>query len=324
MRRLRRVTWAFVLVGTVLALAGRGEEALLDGVAAHVNSHVITVSDVMAAGQGVFLGLRQRYSGRELREQMRKAFKVALEALVDRRLILDSFEKEGGAIPGWIVEQRVEEIVRDKFGGDRLKLMEMLSGDGLSYDKWREDVMSHFIVGSLRHSQVTDKVKVSPVQVRREYNTNVDLYMSAPQVKLWMIVLREGRSEVGADAVKKRLDDGEAFAEVAKAVSVDRKAKDGGDWGWLPLSDLRLELSEAIAAAERADAACHVLKVPGEKDTYVFKVDGWKDGARIPFEEIQPAIEKKLRRAEEQRLYDVWIAGLKKNAYVKVFDVNVL
>ncbi len=323
MRRLGRKTLALVLVSAAFVLAGRGEEALLDGVAAHVNDHVITVSDVMATGQGVFQGLRQRYSGRELREKMRKAYDVTLNALVDRRLILASFKKEGGALPPWVIEQRVQEIVRDKFGGDRLKLMETLSADGLSYDAWKEDVMSHFIVASLRHGEVTDKVKVSPVEVRREYNTNVDLYMSSPQVRLWMIVLREGRSEATVDAVKKRLEGGELFSEVAKEVSVDRKAKDGGEWGWVPLSDLRLELSEAITTAKESEAACHVLQVPGEKDSYIFKIDAWKPGTRIPFEEIQPEIEKKLRRKEEQRLYDVWIAGLKKNAYVKVFDVNV-
>jgi len=307
----------------MLAPARGGEEALLDGVAAHVNEHVVTVSDVMATGQGVFTQIRRRYSGRELREHMRKAYEVALHALVDRYLILDSFEKEGGAMPDWLVEQRVEEIVRDKFGGDRLKLMESLSKDGVSYDKWREEVLSHFIVSSLRHRQVNGKVKVSPVQVRREYNTNVDRYMTSPQVELKMIVLREGVSTVSADAVKKRLDGGEDFADVAKEVSVDRKAKDGGDWGWVPLSDLRLELSEAIAASRESDATCHVLEVPGEKDTYVFKTSGWKAGNRIPFEDIQPEVENALRMKEEQRLYEAWIAGLKDDAYVKVFDTDV-
>lgn len=322
MGRLRRPVWILVFLGMVTAFAAHAEEALLDGVAAHVNEHVITVSDTMANAQPAFFRLRQRYNGRELRHKMGQAYEAALEALVDRYLILDSFEKEGGEIPDPVIEQRVEEVIREKFGGDRLKLMETLSGAGLSYDKWRVEIRDSFVVSSLQHRQVSQNVKVSPVQVRREYNTNVDRYMSSPQVRLYMIILREGESTVTADAVKKRLEE-EAFAEVAKEVSVDRKAKDGGDWGWLSLGDLRFELSEAITAARESDAAGNVLQIPGEKDTYIFKVDGWKAGTRISFQDSQPRIEKELRMKEEQRLYDAWIAGLKSEAYVKVFDVDV-
>jgi len=67
---------------------------------------------------------------------------------------------------------------------------------------------------------------------------------TVPQVHLWAIVTS---TKDAATAAKARIDGGEAFADVAKAVSTSPTAKtDGGDLGWMPPELAGSQLSSTV------------------------------------------------------------------------------
>ena len=55
---------------------------------------------------------------------------LALKDLIDRRLVIQAFKKESYQIPDHIVDQRVHDIIRESFGGDR-NTIHLIDGDGV-------------------------------------------------------------------------------------------------------------------------------------------------------------------------------------------------
>ena len=102
------------------AFAQQDDEArVIDGIAAIVNGEVITFSQVRGLSAPRERLLRTQFKGEELEKELKAARELALQDLIDRQLIVQSFQKEKYELPDYFVEQRVQEIIRDEFGGDR-------------------------------------------------------------------------------------------------------------------------------------------------------------------------------------------------------------
>src|SRR5438270_263203 len=95
-----------------------GMEAV-DGIAAVVNGDVITYSQVRSLTSPREKVLRSQLTGEELNKQLKIVREAALKDLIDRQLIIQSFKKEGFNIPDHVIDQRVDEIIKESFGGDR-------------------------------------------------------------------------------------------------------------------------------------------------------------------------------------------------------------
>ena len=108
---------------------------VVDGVAALVNNDVITFSQVRELVGPRERSLRNTYSGQELVNKVREARLGALNDLIDRQLILQEFKKKEFSIPTHLIDERVDGIVREDFGGDRQAFVRTLQGPGLHHDQ---------------------------------------------------------------------------------------------------------------------------------------------------------------------------------------------
>lgn len=322
---------SFVYVVACSAVLGMGPAAsaatqAVDGVVAYVNEHVITGSDVEEAVRPVLQQMLSARKGEDLQGKLRKVYDDALNSLIERHLILDAYGKMEQKLPEWAIDERVNEIIQDSFDGERDGLMTALSKGKITFEEWRSQVKDHIIVSVMRGDRVERHTRLSPQAVRAAYDKNKDQYRIPDKVRLRMIVLKNGASadEIAAkrqkaDDIVKRLQAGEDFASLAKALSEGSKAEEGGDWGWIEPRMLRPELVRALADLKPSDIS-GVIETKDE--LYVLKIEERKNGAAPSFEEAQPQIERDLKQEEAKALYDAWIDALRKNAYVKVLDIS--
>jgi len=70
------------------------EPQIVDGIAAVVNMDVITLSQVRTLSAPREKLLRSQYTGVELEKQLKETRAAALQDLIDRRLIIQAFQKE--------------------------------------------------------------------------------------------------------------------------------------------------------------------------------------------------------------------------------------
>ena len=303
-----------------------GRSIMLDGVAAHVNQHVVTIGEVIAVVQPAHRQLSKTRAGNELKAGLLKAYEEALRSLIDRHLILDSYEKENEEhdleIPEWLVDRRANEIIRDIFKDDRAALMAALSKDRMTFNEWRNEIRDHIIAASMRGLNVEQNVRISPLEVRAFYDRNVESYRTPEKVKLRMIVLKKDAAlrPRQAEDIRARLRAGEDFAALARKFSDGSKSDDGGNWGWIEPKILRAELAGTVAGLKLNEIS---KAVETEEETYILMIEGRRDESVAPFRDVQPQIERELRQEKTERLHGIWIDNLRKNAYVKIFDVNL-
>src|SRR5438046_9631585 len=87
-----------------------GDPEVVDGVAAVVNGDVITLSQVRGLVAPREKLLRAQFNGDELIKKVKEVRQAALQDLIYRQLIIQSYRKENFQIPDHFVEQRIHEI----------------------------------------------------------------------------------------------------------------------------------------------------------------------------------------------------------------------
>ena len=119
--------FGFMLASLLFVCAGfAAEPQMVDGVAAVVNGDIITLSQVRGLSAPREKLLRSQYTGEELEKQLKATRELALKDLIDRRLVIQAFKKEKYEIPDHFVEERMHEIIRENFGGDRATFIKTL------------------------------------------------------------------------------------------------------------------------------------------------------------------------------------------------------
>jgi parvulin-like peptidyl-prolyl isomerase len=294
----------------------------VDGVAAYVNEHVITLSDVMILIEPVRRQLAATYEGEALQKQLREAYDTALNTLVERFLVLDAYKKQGGKIPDWAVDQRAEEMIDEMFKGDREALMRALADEKMTYDEWRETIERQMIVQSMRGANVDQNVQITPGQVRAYYDRHAEEFHQPPHMHARMIVLTPDKvadplqRKKRAGELAQRAREGADFGSLATQFSGGTHAEEGGDWGWIePDREWRAELARVAEATETGQVSDPVMIADS---FYIIKVEGRREAATAPFEDVYAQIERNLRQKEIQSGYAIWMARLKRDAFVKL------
>jgi peptidyl-prolyl cis-trans isomerase SurA len=328
MRRFFAISVA-CLAAIVSIPSGQCQQAeVIDGVAAIVNNDVITISQVRELIGARERAMRESYRGPDLADKVKEMRLAALKDLVDRQLILQEFRKmqeKGANIPDYVVDDRVQTIIREEFGGDRAAFVRTLQAQGYTLTRFKEIEKEKIIVQAMRQSKVTDNFVVSPKQVQDFYDKNREAYSLPEQVKLRMIVLREGnKDDIGsggdkkqtAEEIRQKLAGGAEFERMAQMYSEDESTSDtGGDWGWIERNTLNEKLTQA-AFALKAGGISPVIHI-GDS-FYILYVEARKNSSVKPLGEVREEIERNLMQQERMKVQQRWIDTLRQKAYIKI------
>ncbi|MBP5510035.1 MAG: peptidyl-prolyl cis-trans isomerase [Kiritimatiellae bacterium] len=315
-----------LLTLALLAVSGFAEEKkhrgmLIDGVAAYVNAEFITIADVMNEVR------RSPWAQKgNLREKrLRELYAATLNALIDRKLILDYARKSKMELQPWAVDNRIREIVSKNFGGDETKLHGILSDRKISYEEWRRTIQEDLTVQAMRYQMVEKKITPTPKEIREEYDANKNRYQTEHAVAVSMIILdppveaTNQTVKARADAIFSALKEGKSFADLAKVYSNDSKAAEGGSWGKVNPDDVfRPEIASALQKLAPGEIS-PLIELDGYG--YIVKKDEQQDARTLTYTEAIPYVEGRLRMKLGERLYKEWTDRLRADAYVKIVEL---
>jgi peptidyl-prolyl cis-trans isomerase SurA len=299
------------------------EPQVVDGIAAVVNTDVVTFSQVRQLSAPREKLLRSQFTGEELEKKIREVRQLALKDLIDRRLIIQAFKKESFQIPDHIVDQRVHDIIRENFGGDRNTFIKTLEAQSYSLGEFKEHEMERIMVQAMRSHNVKSRMIASPTKIEEYYRKHHDEYTTKEEIKLRMIMI-SGQKDTGnaqaqkglAEEVLGRLAAGNDFGQTAQIYSEDSTRDNGGDWGWIPRNTLAAAL-EKFAFNMPVGRISNIIDYAG--NYYILKVEDKRGGTTKSLAEARGDIEKKLIQEEAQQLQERWVAGLRKKAYIRTF-----
>src|SRR6266480_7251981 len=299
------------------------EPVEVNGIAAVVNGDVITISQVQSLSAPRVKQLRAQFTGEELEKHWKAARELALKDLIDRQLVLQAFKKEKYEIPDHIVEERVHEIIRQNFGGDRNTFIKTLEAQNYTLGEFKQKEMEQMIVQAMRSHNVKTKNIISPTKIEDYYRKHRDEFTSKETIKLRMIMIPGQKDTATAPAQKAlaeevlgRLASGAEFDRTAQVYSEDSTRDNGGDWGWIERKTLAEPL-EKFAFNMPVGRVSNIIDYAG--NYYILKVEDKQGGTTKSLNEARSDIEKKLMQEEAQQIQERWIASLRQKAFIKTF-----
>jgi len=298
-----------------------GSAAKIDGVAAYVNDHVITISDVLLGSREIQAALSGR-SRRPSNETLNALYRESLDSLIDSKLVIDEYQKQDKIqIPESMVDERVETITHEVFQDDRAALLAGLGADGLDLATWRDQIRDNITIRAMRSVLIESKVSVSPTEVRCAYEEYSRTNTVPIRIRLRMmeIKLQDGEEDAAwsnrVQDVQKRLAAGEAFDAVTRDCSQDRFAEKGGLRDWAAADMYRSELAEGALQLQKGGTSEAIII--GES-AFFLRLEDREEPRPVSFEDVEQKIQWQLRRQKSNKRYEAWLESLRRDAYIKI------
>jgi peptidyl-prolyl cis-trans isomerase SurA len=270
-----RVALAIGLVAASCALpahsAARAVE--VDRIVAVVNSEVITA-----------LQLRARIE-QARRQLVRQGVELPPDEVLERQLLerliveraqVQLAQESGMQVDDATLTRAVERIAaNNQLSLDQLRAA--LEQDGVSWDRFRDEIRTEILLTRLREREVDSRIVVTEAEIDNFIATNPDAF-SGQEFAVAHILLRtpEGASPEQLEAVARRaeqvmarLRSGEDFARVAAEVSDAPDGLSGGGLGWRPLDRLPALFADAVrnlrpgetSPVMRSAAGLHIVRL---------------------------------------------------------------
>jgi peptidyl-prolyl cis-trans isomerase SurA len=327
---MRRAAVFFALMWTLADKALTERVEVIDGIAAIVNNDVVTISQVRDLIGARERSLREIYSGAELENKLKEMRLSAIKDLIDRQLILQEFKKmqeKGATIPDYIVDDRIQAIIRQEFGGDRSAFVRTLQAQGYTLTQFKAIEREKIVIQAMRQQKVDNNFVISPTQIQAYYEKNKQAYATPEQVKLRMIVIREGSSgdvpDIGskrelAEEIREKVAQGAEFDRMAEMYSEDETTQQiGGDWGWIERNTLNEKLTD-VAFSLRPGEVSPVIGI--DNTYYIIMVEAKRNATVKPIGDVRDEIEKNLIQQERTKAQERWLDTLRQKAYIKILS----
>src|SRR5207302_3803220 len=125
--------------------------------------------------------LRDQYTGQEIVNKIKEVRLAAVNDLIDRQLIIQEFKKNKFSIPEYVIDDHIQTIIREEFGGDRNAFVRTLEAQGYTLAKFKANETDKIIVQAMRSKQAKTDVMVSPQQIADYYHKNSEEFSTPEQ-----------------------------------------------------------------------------------------------------------------------------------------------
>ena len=326
---LKRALLLLPLLAAGGLTATAAQPQLVNGIVAVVNETVITEKAAREFIEPAIVALerelgltRQAYNERAM-----EIYRDGLNQLVERQLTLDDFKTSGYSFPEGIIEDFVQDRIRERYG-DRVKLIKTLEAQNITYEQFRTEIREQFIVEQMNLKNVSSAIIISPFKIETYYKEHQNEFKLPDQVRLRMIELRirDGGEAAAvrqlAREIEAKLAAGAAFAEMAKVYSDGSQRSEGGDLGWRERDRLRKGLAAAVSKLQPGQRT-GVIELERESDLpaafCLLLVEEVKAAQVRPLNEVREEIERTLLSQERSRLQKKYVERIKKKAFVRFF-----
>lgn len=318
-----RTACALILFAVVAAAAmGEASAEICNRVVAIVNDDVVTLYELNAKMKEV-TGLEPAELRKQDESKYLDARRKVLDLIIDEKITSEKIKELSIQVNESEIDAAIEKIKRD----NRLTQEDLLEGlkkRGIDYETYREVVKKDLERMRLINYEVRSKIIIRDEKIKEYYEQHKEEFRTEERVHLAAIFLKrenpedpgESRSLLAkAQGIVVRLNAGESFERLAKALSQGPGAEEGGDLGFFKTSQLDPELKAAIASLGEGDVSEPVVRPAGVQIIKVLEV---RKGSEKPLEEARDAIYAALYKEEVNKRYTSWIKELREKAYTKI------
>ncbi|MEW6131731.1 MAG: peptidylprolyl isomerase [Pseudomonadota bacterium] len=208
----------------------------VDQIAAVVNDEVITRGELEQRYQVVVQQLRRQNIQQPPRSLL---LRQTLERMVTERALLQHAKSAGIRLEPMQVERAIQRIAQqNNLTVEGLK--EALARDGVSYERFRENLSNEMLIARARERQVESKLSISDAEIDSYLQTQANLGQDEEfNISHILVTVPENASpeqtQERRERAQKILDElarGGDFAQLSATYSDAPNALDGGNLGW--------------------------------------------------------------------------------------------
>jgi parvulin-like peptidyl-prolyl isomerase len=236
----------------------------------------------------------------------------AVAYLVQREEYVQEADELGITVTEKQIDDKVVEITKQYFGGDKAKLQQQLKAQGYDDAAFREDVEAQILSEAI-FAKVAAGATVTDEDVKKYYEENKAQYTVAESRKVRHILVK---TKAEADEVLSRLDAGEDFAALAKELSTDPGSKDSG-------GELTIQKGQTVEPFEKSSFSLAVNEISQPIKTefgyHVIQALGpVKAATTTPLASAEEAIRATLLEEKKNQAVQDWSNDLEKRYKGKI------
>jgi foldase protein PrsA len=236
----------------------------------------------------------------------------AVQYLVQRAEFQQEAEKLGVTVSDKEINDRLDKIKKQYFGGSDSRYKKQLKQQGLTDEQVKTDIKAQLIQEKI-FNKVTSNVKVSDAELQKYYDQHQSQYGTPEQRDVAHILVK---NKALADKLYKRVKAGENFAKLAKQYSQDPSSKNAG--GKLTITKgttvatfdqvAFLLQTGAVSRPVKTNFGFHIIKA----------LSAVKPAKTTPFTKVEKTIRTQLLQQKKSTATTNWSTKLKKDFDGKV------
>jgi len=180
-----------------------------------------------------------------------------------------------------------------------------------------ENLSRQILIQELINREIIEKTTISDEDIEKEYTANPTLYTEPEQVKARHIMVN---TDEEAEEVKKELQEGKPFEQVAIEKSQSPDAQNGGEMGMIRRGDLDPEMEKVLF-----DLAPGNVSEPIKTDygIHIFLVEDHIQPRLKDLAEVEEEIQSKLLPKIQQEAFEKMIENLKNESEIVIFEESL-
>lgn len=333
-KKVNGFTWA-VLFSALLIFSfhksftyGYAEEIelpeVVDRIVAKVNDEIILLSELDEALESYADQVNAQNSSNENKEElMFKLRSDVLNQLVEKKLAEQQIKELGIHVEDTEISSTIERVKQNNFFTDET-LRQKLAENGMTMDHYRRNIREQILRAKLIDYKVKSNIIITKEDIQSYYNDHHEEYAGVTKYHLRNIIMQtpgygEEKQSVleRMETILTRLQQGDAFADLAVTYSESPIAEKGGDIGLFKPKDLDESIGNALEKIKPGEFTDIIDTDLGYQIFYLEEIVT-TDG--IPLEKASPAIEETLYKQELEKKFKDWISDLKEEAHIQIIE----
>lgn len=228
--------------------------------------------------------------------------KQALDSLISQKVIELEAKKQKITVSDEDIQKEMETYY-ETYGGEEA-FVQTLQMSGYSLEDVKKELALNIKINKL----LEPRIKITEEELKTYFEANKEQFAQQKQVKASHILVE---TEEKANEIKKKLAEGQDFAQLAKENSTDTQNKDkGGDLGFFGSGDMVKEFEETAFALKVGEISAPVKT---EFGYHIIKVTEIKEAQEANYEQNKSKIKETLFAEKAQAEYGVLMQELQKD-----------
>jgi peptidyl-prolyl cis-trans isomerase SurA len=314
------------LVATGPALGA--QPGVLEQILVKVNGDIITKTELE---QRQISALRQRdqnfrpSNDTELQKALAEVTPEVIVNAVDELLLIQRGRELGYALGNEQFRNIIDNIKKENKIETEEAFQAALKQEGLTLEELRRQIERNMLASRVQQVEVMGKIAVTEDEIRTYYDANKGSFTTQPEITLREILVAVPANDKGINVaeddaardkieeIRKRLEGGEPFAQLASEISDSGSKANGGLIGPINRSDLAPELQKEI---ENLKVGQLTRTLRNQRGYQIIKLESATPTKVKTMDEARPEIADRVAATKQRGQMLTYLAQLRAQAII--------